>query len=366
MVRRVACLTAVVGLGLTVAGCLGYPSFERRADWRDREERACMRQREVTAPAFIETASKINGKGACGVDKPLKVKALADGTITIGPIATIGCPMTTALEGWVRGAVQPAALAWFGQPVSEIKQISAYSCRTKNNKHGAGLSEHAFGNALDIAGFVLVDGREITVRKGWNGSRDERGFLREVYAHGCESFKTALGPGYKYHADHFHFDLAHHNDEGTSRICNPKPDVNLPTRPPFGGYVIAGQRSLPGLTQPGFVQAASNQPGYGQPVYGQPSNGQPVYGQPVFGQSVYAQPGHAQPGYVQSTYGEPLYRHAGSVPPIQAATSSPFPTVAAPPPSYPDAAESTGRLPDSTYWPRKLPPADIPMGYAPQ
>lgn len=56
MVRRVASLTAVIGLGLTVAGCLGYPSFERRADWRDDEERVCMREREVSASAFIETA----------------------------------------------------------------------------------------------------------------------------------------------------------------------------------------------------------------------------------------------------------------------------------------------------------------------
>lgn len=366
MARRVAYLTAVVGLGLAVAGCVEYPSFERRAEWRDQEERACMRQREITASAWIAQASKINGKGACGVDKPLKVKALADGTITIGPIATIGCPMTTALEGWVRSAVQPAALAWFGQPVSEIKQISAYSCRTKNNRHGASLSEHAFGNALDIAGFVLVDGREITVLKGWKGSPDERDFLREVYAHGCESFKTSLGPGYKYHADHFHFDLAHHNADGTARICNPKFDFDLPNRPPFGGYVIAGGQPRPGLMQSALVRPGLAQPVYGQPGtggYGQPAFGQPVAGQPVYGQSVYA-----QPGYGQSTSGEPLYRAPPSNvrSPVQAATSSPFPTVATPPPGYPDAASSVGSLPDSTYWPRKLPPADIPLSYAPR
>jgi hypothetical protein len=383
MARRVAYLTAVVGLGLTVAGCLGYPSFERRADWRDQEERACMRQREVTASAWIEQASKIDGKGACGVDKPLKVKALADGTISIGPIATIGCPMTTALEGWVRGAVQPAALAWFGQPVSAVKQVSAYYCRTKNSKHGASLSEHAFGNALDIAGFVLVDGREITVLKGWKGPPDERSFLREVYAHGCESFKTALGPGYKYHADHFHFDLAHHNDEGTARICNPKLDIDLPNRPPFGGYVIAAGQSQPGLTQSPVVwrQPASGgygQPAYGQPVAGVPVYGQSVYGQPAYGQSVYGQPPYGQSVYGQSVYGqpgygEPAYRPATSAPPmniqppIQAAvSSSPLPAVATPSTNYPDAASSTGPLPDSTYWPRRLPPANVPLGYAPR
>ena len=120
MVRRVAYLAATIGIGLTVAGCLGVPSFERRADWREREERACMRSRDITATAAIERVSKINGRGACGVEQPLKVRALGDGTVSIGPIVTIGCPMTVALEGWMQEAVQPAALAWFGMPVAEI------------------------------------------------------------------------------------------------------------------------------------------------------------------------------------------------------------------------------------------------------
>jgi Extensin-like protein C-terminus len=360
MARRVAYMTAVVGLGLTVAGCLGSPSFERRADWRDDEERVCMRQRQVTASAWIEKASKINGKGACGVDKPLKVRALADGTINIGPIATIGCPMTVALEGWVQDAVQPAALAWFGAPVSEIKQISAYYCRTKNSKPGASLSEHAFGNALDIAGFVLVDGREITVLKGWKGDSAERGFLREIYARGCTHFKTALGPGAKYHSDHFHFDLAHHNEDGTSRYCNPKGDPNPPVRPPFGGYVIAGRQPQPG----GSVFAQNNRTVY-VPVYQQAGYGQPVYGSPVYQQqAVYGQP----------VYGSPVYGQQGvSAPPtnvgvpVQSAASGPqYPAPAAPQAGYPGVGESVGGLPDSTYWPRRLPPADVPFGYAPQ
>ena len=62
------------------------------------------------------------------------------------------------------------------------------------------------------------------------------------------------------------------------------------------------------------------------------------------------------------------YEHSMNIqPPIQAAvSSSPFPTVATPTPDYPDAASSTGPLPNSTHWPRRLPPADVPLGYAPQ
>ena len=32
-------------------------------------------------------------------------------------------------DGWVSKCVQPAAMRWFGEPVTDIKQISAYWCR---------------------------------------------------------------------------------------------------------------------------------------------------------------------------------------------------------------------------------------------
>src|SRR6476619_2245515 len=110
-------------------------------------------------------------------------------------------------------------------PVVEIRQISDYSCRTRNNVHGAKLSEHAFGNAVDVAAFKLLDGRVVTVKTGWRGQPDEQSFLREVAATACARFKTFLGPGAPYHGDHFHLDLAHHDKAGTSRYCRPTPQV---------------------------------------------------------------------------------------------------------------------------------------------
>lgn len=321
MARRVASLTIIAGISLIVAGCFSVPSFERRANWRSSEERVCMRQTKLAASAYIQEISKINGRGACGVKKPLKVKALADGTITIGPTATIGCPMTAALEQWMKDAVQPAALAWFGVPVTEIKQISDYSCRRRNNARKGKLSEHAFGNALDIAGFTLMDGRTVTVLKGWKGSKSERGFLREVYAHGCRHFKTSLGPGAKYHADHFHFDLARHNSTGTSRYCKPKLKQNLPVRPPFGGYTIASNGApvfAPTAPRPAFVQPAPAAPAYQTPVATAP-------------------PTNLLPTVLGPQYG-----------------------------AYPQAGPSPSPYPSQNTWPPQLPPANVPLGFAPQ
>jgi hypothetical protein len=109
---------------------------------------------------------------------------------------------------------------------------------------GEPLSEHAFGNALDISGFSFANGRSITVLKDWKkGSEEARGFLREVYAGGCRHFRTALGPGARFHDDHFHFDLAHRGRGGTDQYCNPKADSLPVERAPFRGDVMA---SYPG------------------------------------------------------------------------------------------------------------------------
>ena len=242
MVRRVAYqAVAVVGLAVTLAGCgFGFFGYEQRAAWRDREERVCMASRPpVVFSAWVQPERSIDGRGACGILYPLKVSALEDGSIRVGPSATLGCPMTTMLEDWFRNAVQPAAMAWFGAPVVQIKQLSNYACRSIDSIPGKKLSEHAFGNAIDIASFTLANGRDVTVKSGWGGAADERGFLREVEATACATFKTTLGPGEPYHGDHFHLDLAHHGKSGTSRYCNPKPQVQPPQRAPYGGGLFA-------------------------------------------------------------------------------------------------------------------------------
>ena len=76
-------------------------------------------------------------------------------TASVTPAATLACPIVSTLDRWITEAVQPAAQKWFGQPVVEIKQISAYSCRGMNGNPDAHISEHAFGNALDISAFML-------------------------------------------------------------------------------------------------------------------------------------------------------------------------------------------------------------------
>jgi hypothetical protein len=130
------------------------------------------------------------------------------GPSALSPTATLACPLVSKLDRFVSERVQPAALRWFGQPVVEIRQISSYSCRGMNGNPNAHISEHAFGNALDIAAFTFADGRKLTVKDGWHGAPEEQGFLRDVHSAACETFTTVLAPGSNaYHYDHMHVDL---------------------------------------------------------------------------------------------------------------------------------------------------------------
>ncbi|MHA1559311.1 MAG: extensin-like domain-containing protein [Alphaproteobacteria bacterium] len=241
MARRVAYLAvpALVVLSTVLSSCALF-SFERRAEWRGDAEQACMAARPFRRDNFIEQLRPIREDLACGMSKPLSVAALNDGTIVVGPTATIGCPMAVALEQWLEGSVQQAAWTRLGSQVVGIHQLSSYACRGRNGVVGADLSEHAFGNALDIASFELADGRVVSVEDDWSrGTQAERDFLREILATACQYFNTVLGPGVEFHYDHFHVDLAHHNAAGTSRYCRPQISVPPMRTADTSGEVIA-------------------------------------------------------------------------------------------------------------------------------
>jgi hypothetical protein len=119
------------------------------------------------------------------------------------------CALAAGFELWLRQGVQPAADALFGERVARIEHLGAYSCRRVYSRETGGWSEHSTGNALDIAAFVLADGRRISVRTDWDGGGEETVFLHRVRDEACKVFGTVLSPDYNAaHADHFHLDQA--------------------------------------------------------------------------------------------------------------------------------------------------------------
>lgn len=159
-------------------------------------------QRGIIGDRLERIPGRING---CGIAEPVRVREI-DG-ITLAQPATINCDTALAVQEWLNDAVIPT-VGRYGGGVASLRVVASYSCRTRNNQPGARLSEHATGNAIDIAGIGLVDGSEISVLDDWDGGREGR-ILRQLHEAACGTFGTVLGPGAdRYHRDHFHFDVA--------------------------------------------------------------------------------------------------------------------------------------------------------------
>jgi hypothetical protein len=201
-------------------------------------------------PAPVETVPLAPARG---------IAVTASASVT--PAATLACPLVSALDIWMATGVQPAAQRWFGQPVVEIKQISAYSCRSMNSQRGAPISEHAFGNALDIAAFTFADGRKVTVREGWHGLPEERAFLHDVQASACRLFSTVLAPGSNaFHYDHMHVDLARRTSGRA--ICNPASvpgDLIAGARGPLVTGSVASRPARPPTNRPVSARAPADE-----------------------------------------------------------------------------------------------------------
>ena len=231
--KRTICASSVspfvvVGLFLLVLCGCGWIEHEERPAWRTQAENLCLSRGLVKASAYIELEPEINGPGICGLTHPFKVSALGNGAVSVAKPVTVDCSMIPALEAWLAEVVQPSAQARLGSDVAEIEAFGGYSCRSVDNISGARLSEHSFGNAIDIAGFRLADGREISIVRDWRKAEtQEAAFLRDIHGGACQHFTTVLGPGADiFHYNHFHLDLAMHGstDTGPRHYCRPAPD----------------------------------------------------------------------------------------------------------------------------------------------
>ena len=125
-------------------------------------------------------------------------------TLGVSNLGPVTCEVSQAFAGWARFGVDRAARQILGSGVRSIETFGSFSCRNvagTNRRSG-----HATGAAIDISGFVLEDGRRVTIKQNWfGGSAEERRFLRVVQQSACKRFATVLSPEYNSaHHDHLH------------------------------------------------------------------------------------------------------------------------------------------------------------------
>lgn len=163
----------------------------------------------------------IGGAGGCGIAAPLLVSAF--GAVQVKPAAKLNCNLALATYKWLTNKVQPIARDKFKVPVVSMRQLSSFSCRSRRGSGTSRISEHSFGNALDVGSFKLANGQTISILKDWSttgalfGIGKKANFLFDAHKAACDSYATVLSPRYnKAHANHFHMDMGR---SGRYKIC---------------------------------------------------------------------------------------------------------------------------------------------------
>jgi hypothetical protein len=138
--------------------------------WTPEEIAAGLRQCvQLLGPASADIAlEEPMKKGQCGTPTPLALRSAGGkDKVEFSPAPTMNCRLAASLSEWVDKVLQPAAQEVLGSRITKILGAGSYSCRNIYNNPKLSLSEHATGNAVDVAAFVTADGRTVTVRQAW-------------------------------------------------------------------------------------------------------------------------------------------------------------------------------------------------------
>jgi hypothetical protein len=135
---------------------------------------------------------------------------LVDIGVPVANLTAVRCGAARAFIGWTRNAVAPAAYQMLGSELARVDSMGSYACRNVvgSARNVSRRSGHAIANAIDVGGFVLKDGRRITVLNDWNSSDPQvRQFLQTIRASACKRFGTVLSPDYNAaHRNHLHLE----------------------------------------------------------------------------------------------------------------------------------------------------------------
>ena len=210
--------------GLALAGCSLVPDTGGEPGQRStrqsmrpaqagltasREARQCFARLGEAEARFSPLPDQYYGAG-CSTLNTVQLTALRsdNASLALGNLGPVACPLAETFAAWARFGVDRAARVVLGSPLMRIETFGSYNCRDVAGT--SRRSAHATANAIDVAAFVLDDGRRISVEHGWGGrSADEREFLRIVHGSACKRFGTVLGPDYNSaHRDHFHLEAS--------------------------------------------------------------------------------------------------------------------------------------------------------------
>jgi hypothetical protein len=152
--------------------------------------------------------------GECKVDNPVLVSGLPN-NVQLSTGSLMECSLAESLMHWSNDVVLPKAKEHLQAEPKEISIGTSYQCR--DQRSGTKLSEHAFGNAVDVMGIEFDKRAPMKIKTHVEGS-PEAAFQSAIRKEACLIFTTVLGPGADAdHSDHLHLDMR--GRKGGYRIC---------------------------------------------------------------------------------------------------------------------------------------------------
>jgi hypothetical protein len=210
-----AILSALMLTVLALSGCSTGPSGPRRAVRQSAYYepavpiRQCLSDLGSRQANFTPLPDQYYGAGCATIHAVRLLSLRSDTTdLDLTNLGPVTCALADRFAGWARFGVDRAARQILGSPLVRIETMGSYSCRNvAGTDH---RSAHATGNAVDVSGFVLANGRRITVLGNWyEGTPQERSFLRVIETSACKRFGTVLGPDYNpAHHNHLHLEVS--------------------------------------------------------------------------------------------------------------------------------------------------------------
>jgi hypothetical protein len=175
-----------------------------------RETAQCLADLRAQSVAFRTLSDRQTGPG-CGLFGAVQ---LLDIGVPVTGLTGIRCGQARAFSGWIRHGVGPAAFQLLGSELARVETFGSFACRNVAGR-GDRRSGHAVANAIDVAAFVLKDGRRITVLADWRSPDPAvREFLQTARRSACRRFGTVLSPDYNAaHANHLHL------EDDRARLC---------------------------------------------------------------------------------------------------------------------------------------------------
>ena len=166
-----------MSLALLLGGCGAVPQSDQPAPRKSAavltprpDTRACLAELGASKAAFSPLPDKYYGAG-CSTLGTVQISSVKsdDAKLALTNLGPVTCPLAETFAAWARFGADRAAQQILGSPIVKIETMGSYSCR--NVAGTPRRSAHATASAIDVSGFILADGRRITVLDPARGRR---------------------------------------------------------------------------------------------------------------------------------------------------------------------------------------------------